>query len=653
MPLPRSYPFLRAPLVPGMGNLGLPGTGSHAQTKNPFFSIGNQFLPRNLHDLIRWVRYITVHSPVTTEVMRKLSTYPITDFIYSSRDPAIKQKYEEISKSFRLKRTLHDVGFQYFTLGNVFISIYYPFIRTYTCPDCKSVFNAETANFLKFKNWNMSGVCPKCGNANIFARNDVKSKNVKDMNLILWDPLNISVNHNPISGKSKYYYQIPNDIRKKILLGDKLILDTTPWEFVEAVKENKDFEFADDHIFHMRNVDTGMSVNGVSIPPMISHFNLVFYQTTLRRANESIATDFMAPMRVIFPQAQSANSDPVMNISLRNFTSKIEEALVKHKHDNNHVLIAPVPIGYQAISGEGKALLVNQEISQAEQSLLLSMGVSQELLSGTTNWTSSTVGLRMLKNTLDSYVGQIEELLDWIGTKTSSYLGIPNVKIGLTPFQLTDDESLKVVLTNLISTGNVSMSTVYESLGKSYEQELEKIAEDAKLKARHDVRVQFEIEQAQYLEGLEINKLSEKDDSYMETLKECQAIAQQLTSADPMSIRLVLDNLRVTDYAKYLMVSKLMDEAMQNSMASAEATGIQEEGREGGPPGKSDGSDKKNEKGGDRNKEGKPMDGQSPQEGSLPQEGDLAPQMSNLLEFPQGNLISQQTDPKKKVVAKK
>lgn len=551
------------PLIPGLGSsVGPLGPGQHAQTRNPFFSIGNQFLPRNLHDVIRWVRFITLHSPVTTEVMRKLSTYPITKFTFEAKDPAVRDKYEQIVKSFRLKTTLHDIGFQYFTMGNVFVSIYYPFIRTYTCsnPGCKALYHAETANFLKFKNYDMIGVCPKCGTSGSFVRNEHKSKNISDMNIIIWDPLNISVNHNPISGKSKYFYKVPNDIRKKIQMGDRLTIDSTPWEFIEAVKDQKDFEFSDDHIFHLRNVDIGMSVNGIAIPPLVSHFNLVFYQTTLRRANESIATDFMAPMRVIFPQPQTANSDPVVAISMRNFVSRIEEALVKHKSDNNHVLVAPVPIGYQAVSGEGKTLLVNAEIAQAEESLLLSMGVSRELLSGTTNWTSSTVGLRMLKNTLDSYVGQILEFMEWMTTKVSSYLGIPNSKLGLTPFQLTDDDALKSILMALAQGGNVSMTTVYEALGRSYKEELERMEGDAKEKARHDVRVQFAVEQSQYLEGLEINKSSEKDDSYMETLKQCQEMAGQLINADPNSTREVLNELKVTDYAKYLMVAKLVEE---------------------------------------------------------------------------------------------
>jgi hypothetical protein len=556
------------PLIPGIGsNVGPAGNASHAQTRNPFFSVANQFLPRNLHDVIRWVRFITVQSPVTTEVIRKLSTYPITNFIYDSKDPAIKDKYEQIVKSFRLKSTLHDIGFQYFTIGNVFISIYYPISRFYGCPNCNAQFGAQQANFLKFRNYAMNGTCPSCGQDGQFNRRDEKSQSIKDMNLIIWDPLNISVNHNPITGKSKYYYQIPNDIKKKVQMGDRLTVDTIPWEFIEAIKEQKDFEFTDDFIFHMRNVDMGMAIDGISIPPLISHFSLVFYQTTLRRANESIATDFMAPMRVIFPQPQTANSDPVVSISMRNFTSKMEEALIKHKHDNNHVLIAPVPIGYQAISGEGKALLVNQEIAQAEESLLLSMGVSRELLSGTTNWTSSTVGLRMLKNTLDSYMGQIEEILDWITSKVSSYLNLVNSQIRLTPFQLTDDDTLKNMLAVLAQNGNVSLTTVYEAMGRSYEDELERMNQDAKRKARHDVRTKFEVEQSQYLEGLEINKLNENDDSYMETLQQCQQMAGQLLASDPLTIREVLNQLQIMDYAKFLLVSRLLQEGSTSQMA--------------------------------------------------------------------------------------
>lgn len=566
------------PLTPGFGNYNGMMAGNHAQTKNPFYSVGNQFLPRNLHDVIRWVRFITVHSPVTSEVLRKLATYPITKFVYEVKDPAVKSKYLQIEKSYKLKTALHDIGFQYHTIGNVFVSVHFPIHRSYKCSYCGTMTTANSATFLKFDNFQFKGTCnnPRCNKEGIFERVDSKSINIADMNVIIWDPLNISVNNNPVTGKSQYFYTIPNDIKRRVMQGDRFLIDSLPWEIIEAIKDKKQFQFEDDRIFHLRNVDMGFSINGISVPPLVSHFSLVFYQATLRKANESIATDFMAPMRVVFPQAQTGNSDPVVSLSMRNFTNKMEEAFIKHKQDNNHIVIAPVPIGYQAISGEGKTLLVNQEIAQAEESLLLSMGVSRELLSGTTNWTSSTVGLRMLKNTLDSYVGQIEELIEWIFSKSASYLGLPVHDVHLTPFQLTDDDILKSLLSNLVTTGNVSMTTVYESMGKSYEEELDRILQEAKTKARHDVRMQFEVEQSQYLEGLEINKESEKDDSYMEVLKQCQDMAAQLIPADEGTTRAVLNELKLQDYAKYLMVSKLIEEGRtQQTMQTSQELGAQ------------------------------------------------------------------------------
>jgi hypothetical protein len=114
------------------------------------------------------------------------------------------------------------------------------------------------------------------------------------------------------------------------------------------------------------------------------------------------------------------------------------------------------------------------------------------------------------------------------------------------------------------------MTTIYEAMGRSYEEELERMAQDAKMKARHDVRLQFEIEQAQYMEGLEINKGNEKDNAYMETLKQCQEMAAQLSAVDPVSQREVLNQLRIQDYAKYLLVARLLLEAQSGMIGPAD-----------------------------------------------------------------------------------
>lgn len=553
--------YYQPPLTPIGSQYGTTGAGSnYGVTKSPYFSIANQFLPRNLHDVIRWARYITLHSPVTTEVIRKLSTYPITEFIVDTENKDTQALYSRVFDSFRMKTSLHDIGFDYHTLGNVFLSVYFPIQRSLVCPVCGTAHNAKHADFVKFESFSFKGKCTVCSNSVTFNRVDTKSLSIDDMNLIKWDPINISVNHNVITGEYEYYYRIPNEVKRRIQQGDRLFVDSVPWGFIEAVKTKQDFKFDKGSIYHMRNMSTGQLVDGVSIPPLISQYHLVFYTATLRKANEAIANDFMSPMRVIFPQAQTGNSDPVVAMSMRNFVANMQQNLIQHKQDQNHIAIAPVPIGYQAISGEGKTLLVSQEIAQAEESILLSMGVSRELLSGTSNWTSSTVGLRMLENTLSSYVTQVTEVVNWVISRTCRYLGADVCKVSLSPFRLSDDDNLRQILLNLVQNGGASLSTLYESMGMNYTDELRKIREDAVAQARNKIRTELEITRAEYLSGKDANRSLASDDGYKSALAQANATAEELAAADASTKRQVLAQLKLQDMSMYLMVSKLLEE---------------------------------------------------------------------------------------------
>lgn len=555
----------QAPLIPGTG-------GGNSPSSNPYFSQANQFLPRNLHDIIKWSRYITTQSPVTTEVIRKLSTYPITEFIVESGSEKIKERYQEIFTSFRLKSTLHNIGFEYYTLGNVFLSIFFPVMRTLTCKSCSTPYNAKAAEFTTFKQYGFHGKCPKCNHMGEFTRTDTKSLSVQDMNIIKWDPLNIATNHNPITGEYEYYYKIPNDVKRKIQTGDKLFVNSVPWGIIEAVKNNQDFKFDRDSIYHLKNISAGQQVGGVAIPPIISLFSLVFYQATLRKANESISTDFMNPMRVIYPMPQTGSSDPVVSISMRNFVSNMEDAITKHKRDKNHVLIAPVPVGYQAISGEGKNLLVSQEIQQAEESILLSLGVSRELLSGTTNWTSSTVGLRMLENTMFVYIEQILGFVNWAMSRSSKYLSLETCKIGLTPFRLTDDDNMRQILMNMVGTQAASMSSLYESMGMDYDKELKKMQEDAIAKAVSDVKTKMAVDKAVFMASKESADKFDKESDYKTALAKAQQLTEDLMQADPTAQRQGMNELRVNNYAMYLMVTRLMEEYASSPQGQQEAS---------------------------------------------------------------------------------
>jgi hypothetical protein len=558
-------------------------------TSNPWFTVANQFMPRNLHDVLRWSRYITIQSPTTTEVIRKLCTYPITEFILDTDSAEVQSKYKSIFDSFKLKQTLQDIGFDYYTLGNVFVSIYFPVQRILICPKCQINYPAKKAEFLEFKNDSFQGICPGCQYKGIFQRKDVKSFSIADMNIIRWNPENIAVDHNPITGESEYYYKIPNEIKKKVQTGHRSFVNSVPWGFIEAIKNNQDFKFDSNNIYHLRNLSTGAVVEGCSIPPLISLYSLVFYQATLRRANEAIAMEHMNPLRVVFPAPAGGSMDPVVSMSLRNFTENVQEAIKRHKRDKNFFLIAPGPVGYQPIGGDGKNLLVSQEIQQAEESILLSLGVSRELLSGLTNWTSSTVGLRMLHNTMESYVTQIEGLINWIMKKVSTYLNITECGITLEPFRLADDDVLKQNMVELSKTGNISFSTIFEAFGMDYNKELERIREDAVAKAMNQIEAKFQVDQAVFLAAKKVGDLLDKNSDFMAMLLQAQQLANSLGGPDAAMSNQILDELKLQNYPLFVMTMKLLEEKQKATITVPSGEGDPGAG-EGAPGGGGEGS---------------------------------------------------------------
>jgi len=545
-------------------------------TPNPWFNIANQFTPRNLHDVIKWSRYITVQSPTITEVIRKLSTYPITTFVHDTKNIELKKKYEHIVRSLDLKNKICDAGFDFYTIGNVFLSVYFPIQRNLVCPKCTTSYNSVNADFARFTKYSFTGVCPGCNDKVVFSINDVKSLDIDDINLIKWSPENVSVNHNPITGESEYYYQIPGTVKRKIQQGDKLFVNSIPWGMVEAVKEGKDFKFDSKNLFHLKNISMGSVLEGLGLPPIISMYSLVFYQAVLRKANEAIATDYLAPLRAVFPQGQSANGDPVVSMSLAGFSKKIESALKKHKSDPNHILISPVPLGYQNLGGEGKSLLVSPEIKQAEETMLLGLGVSLELLSGTTNWTSSTVGLRMLENTMNQYTAQIQNLVDWVFVKISSYLNIEKVETTMTPFKLTDDLQAKQLLSELVLNGEGSMSTLFEAFGMDYKEELERKKDDSIAKASSEIEAEKGIEIARFLKNRNTSDDADSDSGFEDAKAQAHDLTHQVASASLDARRNMLVQIVRKDEAMANMVLQLLPtygidpETLMNATESAE-----------------------------------------------------------------------------------
>jgi len=551
------------PTTPG-GAYGRYDLGTYA---NPSYTVSGQFLPKNFHDLLKWTRFIIVKSPTVTEVLRKLATYPITDVVVNSPNSKLRDKYEDIIESIRLIEKMSDSGFDYQAYGNSFNSIYFPIDRFLKCPYCETSYSANKAldgRYAIWKKWGFHGTCPSCNHQVTYERVDVASKDLSRINIVKWKPDNISINDNPITGDTEYYYNIPGDTKRKIITGDPHYICTLPWEFIEAVKVQKAFKFSRGQLYHMKSLSMGDIVEGFGVPPLLSHYSTVFNMECLKKANEAIALEHLNPMRILYPQQGTNAGDPASMMTMSNFSMNVRDALRKFKQDPNHILLSPVPVGVGNLGGQGKSLLVTQELKFAEEQLLMSMGVSRELLSGQTNWTSSTVGLRLLENNMNQYTRKLKRFLNWIMDQVTNYLGIEDVDVELIPFELTDNDQMKQLYLELHQRQLVSSDTLLNAFDIDPDKEREKIVQDIINKAGESIKTKHKVEIAEFMAMRDTTSDGEDDDGHKDYREEVMAIARKiLEEKDEEKRNQMLIQLHTSDPNKYAHVMQYVQQYLQ------------------------------------------------------------------------------------------
>ena len=173
----------------------------------------------------------------------------------------------------------------------------------------------------------------------------------------------------------------------------------------------------------------------------------------------------------------------------------------------------------------------------------------------------------MLENTLSSYTAQIEGLIEWIITRVSKYLTIETCEVTLTPFKLTDDEGLRQLLGQLVTAGKSSVSTLLESYGMDYDDELEKIKEDTVSEAINSAKMQLEVDRAVFLAATQMVDKFDQNNDYRTALTKAQQITEQIHETDMSVKRQVMNQLQVEDFPMYLMVSKMLEEYTQAGMS--------------------------------------------------------------------------------------
>lgn len=458
------------------------GPGTAMAYPNPFFDIAHTYLPTTVRSLFRWCRYYFLTNPLINAAIFKMSEYPVTDYIIEHEDESTRKQWDDfLSQTLHFRSFQIELGLDYNTYGNGFVSISYPFQKHLTCVQCKQTDPAQKIRqYWQMVNYRFRLTCPKCGHTGEAAAKDQYLRNASAIKLLRWNPEDIETTYNDVTGEQTYYYTVPAHVRSDIIIGKKEVVEKMPQLFLQAVAESKALILAANNVFHLKRPSVAGQDRGWGTPAILPVLKDLFYLQILKKAQETIALEHILPLRVLFPQASSGTSDPFVTISLVDWKNQVATEIQRWKQDRNYIPILPLPIGNQTIGGDGRALLLTGEITQWSDQILAGLGVPREFVFGGLSYSGSNVSMRMLENSFLRFLERQKDLFHWLIQNVSAFLKWPEVEGRFKPFKMADDLQRRALDLQLNAAGKLSDTTLLANGDYDNKDEEKLMVEEAK-----------------------------------------------------------------------------------------------------------------------------------------------------------------------------
>lgn len=147
-------------------------------------------------------------------------------------------------------------------------------------------------------------------------------------------------------------------------------------------------------------------------------------------------------------------------INLVDWRDHVATEIARWRRDPNYYPILPLPIGTQVIGGDGKALLLTQEIQITIEQIINQMQCPLEFVKGGLTFSGSNVSMRMMENHFLGYMGRHLLMANWVMRSIANYMGWPAASVRFKPFKMADDIQRKAYLFQLNQAGKVSDTTL-------------------------------------------------------------------------------------------------------------------------------------------------------------------------------------------------
>lgn len=442
---------------------------------DPFFDLSQAYFPKNERQLHKWCFYYAKTHGTFYSFVTKMTSYGLTRIAWGSSheedtrapvDPRVREWWRNtVEVKLRLLPTAFRAGLQYWTCGNYYVSINYPFDRWLVCPNCGHRRQAKSfgKNEYRWRAYGFEGVCRSCKRDVRFQRRDVWVQSVNRMSIKLWNPLQILPVVNEATDDVDFYYEPSENFIARIRRGDRQVIETAPWAFIQAARKGTSLiKMSKDNFLAVQAPSLSGAYNGYGHAPTLAALKDAFGMQLTKRANEMVTIERSVPMSILHPLPVSGDlgGNPAYMINLKDHMAHIQEQLARARRDPTYQAYSPVPIGATYLWGDGKALMLSAEIRAQLEILISDLAVPQEFLLGGTTWTSGSVALRMLENQVLTHMEGNRRLSAFVIRGVSRFLNVPPVPHHWTLPKMADDIQRKQLMLSMRQMGEIGSQTL-------------------------------------------------------------------------------------------------------------------------------------------------------------------------------------------------
>jgi hypothetical protein len=317
--------------------------------------------------------------------------------------------------------------------------------------------------------------------------------------------------------------------------------------------------------------------DGKAIPPSMFIFEDFFMLQTLKRYNEVICFEDIAPFRVI-SMGDSSNpaANPLLNQNGAVWSGAVDDMIDEHRRDPGSYHKFAFPINYQQLGGEGTKLAPVDMMEHAKNAILNSLDIPVEMFQMTLQQQAAGPALRMFENAWSVVPSNYNLLLNHLGLVIGNILGLPKAKISLIPITFSDDMERKSIIGQLVSANAIARSELLKLYNFDYEDQVRKKMEEDRV--TKDIQ-QEEQEKDQIAQATQENLMQMLQGGQQggqgqggggggtpqDAVEKAQQLAQQLFPMDGAQRRAQLQQIKAQDQDLYAQVKAQLEQMTSQS----------------------------------------------------------------------------------------